>query len=97
EERQTPLQISQEINESYDYSLKLPDGFVFTAPSSEKELSNDLGSVFVKINAENKTLKIEKKLLVNRSIINPEEYSQFKDLIEIWNNKTFQEIIISKE
>ncbi len=97
EERQTPLQLSQEINELYNYSLKLPDGFVFTAPSIEKELENDLGSVFIKINAESNVLKIDKKLKVNRSIINPEEYSQFKDLLEIWNNKTFREIILKKE
>lgn len=97
DERKTPLKLLQPVNEVYEYIINLPEGYVFSAPAIEKELSNDLGSVFIKISAESKFLKMDKKLKVNRSIINPEEYSQFKDLVEIWNDKTYREIILKKE
>lgn len=96
EERQTPLQLSQTINETYHFTVKLPEGFELTSSVNQK-LNNELGSVSVDIKANNDQLQIMKSLNINKDIISPGEYGQFKDLMEIWNKKTYSEIVLKKK
>jgi len=94
-ERKTPLHLSQTINETYQFNLKLPEGFLLTSPVT-KEHNNELGSVSVDITANNGQLQIKKSLKMNKAVICPAGYSQFKDLMDIWNKKTYKEIILKK-
>ncbi|MFO7829624.1 MAG: DUF3858 domain-containing protein, partial [Bacteroidales bacterium] len=95
-ERKTPLQLSQPLNESYEYSVILPEGLNFTAPELDEVIENDLGSVSINFSADNKNLKINKSLKINHSLITPEAYTQFKDLLDAWNKETYREIILKK-
>lgn len=96
EGRKTPLQLYQTINETYEYNLKLPEGFEYTAPEVKKEFSNDLGSVTINISTNEGNLKINKNLKIKKSFINPEKYSLFKALMDIWNKNIYREIILKK-
>jgi len=94
-ERKTPLHLSQTINETYQFNVKLPEGFELSSPVT-KELSNELGGVSVDITANNSQLQIKKSLKIKKAVICPTEYSQFKNLMDIWNKKTYKEIILKK-
>jgi len=96
EKRQTPLQLSRKINETYQYIVELPEGFVLTTPDVTKEHKNNLGSLSINMNEENNILKVNKTLMINKSFINPDEYSDFKELLDLWNNKNYQEISLKK-
>ncbi|MEE4196870.1 MAG: DUF3857 domain-containing protein [Bacteroidales bacterium] len=96
QERETPLQLSQTINETYEYTVKLPEGFVFTAPEITRERTNTLGSVSITITEEDNTLNVSHSLTINQRMITPEEYHNFLELMHLWRNETFQEIILKK-
>lgn len=96
EKRESPLKLSQNIHESYQYTVTLPEGFAFVAPDITKELNNNLGSVSITVTEENNTLNISQTLKIKKCLINPEEYSAFCDLLKIWRNDTYHEIIVKK-
>ena len=96
EKRESPLKLSQNINESYEYTVTIPEGFAFVASDITKELNNNLGSVSITVTEENNTLKINRSLEIKKWLINPEEYSAFCDLLKIWRNDTYHEIILKK-
>jgi len=96
EKRESPLKLSQNINESYQYTVTLPEGFAFVAPDITKELNNNVGSVSITVTGENNTLNISQSLKIKKCLINPEEYSAFCDLLKIWRNDNYQEIIVKK-
>lgn len=92
-ERQTPFKLSNQINESYNFSLTIPKEFSLVAPI-KKELSNELGSVLIEINAAGNNIHIVKSLKINKDLISSEEYINVKNLLDIWNKKTYNEIIL---
>ena len=51
ENRTTPLQLNQDINEIYEFNITLPEGFVLSMPFDEK-LENTLGKVYVSVKQE---------------------------------------------
>jgi len=96
DKRQTPFELSQPINETYEYTVQLPEEFTFIAPEITKNISNNLGSVSITVTRKNSTLKINRSLEIKKCVINPEEYSAFRDLLKIWKNDTYHEIILKK-
>ncbi|HSH50489.1 MAG TPA: DUF3857 domain-containing protein [Bacteroidales bacterium] len=96
DKRQTPLKLSQPINETYQYNVKLPEGFVFIAPDVTKERANNLGSVSININEEDNMLIINKSVTIKKSLINPVEYIEFRELLDIWRKEIYCEIILKK-
>ena len=70
--RKTLLQLSESINESYNFSIQLPDSIIMVAPII-KELTNSVGEVKINIQAENQVIQISKQLKINESTITPEE------------------------
>jgi hypothetical protein len=82
-ERKTPLQLSNFINESYDFNISLPEGFSLVSPNIKKELSNGIGSVIIEISSSDRDVHVIKSLKINKLVINPIEYNDFKNLINL--------------
>jgi hypothetical protein len=95
-ERQTPLKLSYAVNESYDFTILIPEGFNFVAPSIKKELINEIGSVTMDISFADNTIHVIRSLEINKEEISPAEYNSFKNLLDIWNKKNYNEIILKK-
>jgi hypothetical protein len=95
-ERQTPLKLSYAIHESYDFTISIPEGFNFVAPSIKKELINEIGSVTMDISFADNAIHVIKSLKINKEEISPAEYNSFKNLLDIWNKKNYNEIILKK-
>ncbi|HAF28158.1 MAG TPA: hypothetical protein DCG75_03830 [Bacteroidales bacterium] len=94
-ERQTPFKLSSPINESYGFDISVPEGFSFITPIKE-ELSNEIGSVIIETSFADHSIHIVKSLKINKEEISSAEYSSFKKLLDIWNKKTYNEIILKK-
>ena len=94
-ERQNPLKLSYPINESYDFKIATPEGFTLVKTINE-QLDNELGSVKIEISSDGNLLHIVKSLNITKDEINPADYTSFKALIEIWDKKPYNEIILKK-
>ncbi len=95
-ERQTPLKLSNSINESYDFKISIPEGFSLVSPNIKKELSNETGSVIIEISLSDKAIHVIKSLKINKQEITPSEYSGFKNLMDLWNKNNYNQIILKK-
>ena len=95
-ERHTPLKLNEIINESYDFTISIPEDFSLVTPIIEKEISNNIGFVKIKINSSENQIHMIKSLKINKQEINPNEYNDFKSLINLWNKKTSNELILKK-
>ena len=95
-ERQTPLHLTYPVNESYDFTISIPEGFSFVAPEIKKELSNETGSVIIDISFSENVIHIIKSLKINKQEITPSEYSGFKNIMDLWNKNNYNKIILKK-
>ncbi|MCK5169447.1 MAG: DUF3857 domain-containing protein [Bacteroidales bacterium] len=95
-ERETPLHLTYPVNESYDFTISIPEGFSFVAPEIKKELSNETGSVIIEISCSENVIHIVKNLKINKQEVHPSEYSAFKNIMDLWNKSTYKKIIIKK-
>ena len=95
-ERKTPLHLTYPVNESYDFTISIPEGFSFVAPEIKKELSNEIGFVTIEINSSENVIQIIKSLKMNKQEVTPLEYSSFKSIMNLWNKDTYKKIILKK-
>ena len=95
-ERKTPLHLTYPVNESYDFTISIPEGFSFVAPKIKRELSNETGSVKIDISFSENAIHIVKSLKINKQEITPSEYSGFKNLMDLWNKNNYNKIIVKK-
>jgi hypothetical protein len=95
-ERQTPLKLSYPIHESYNFSISVPKGIAYVAPVVKELLTNEIGIVRVEISFADDSIYLKKSLKINKEEISPAEYDSFKNLLDVWNKKTYNEIILKK-
>ena len=96
ENRSAKIEIPFIINESYEYSFVIPEGFSVVNPVNKIEITNDLGSVYLEIKKNKDKLKIIRKISLNKKIINLNEYDDFKELIKAWKNKKYKQLIVKE-
>lgn len=94
-ERKAPFVLSYPINESYGFDISVHEGFSLITPVKE-ELSNEVGSVIIEISFADNIIHIVKSLKINKEEISSEEYISFKKLLDIWNKKTYNEVVLKK-
>jgi hypothetical protein len=95
--RNTPLEIPALINECYSYKIKLPEGMKLVTPATELSLHQvKVGELKIRIKQEGDNLLITRSLKLNEPVIEPVNYGTFRDLINIWNEKKYREIILRK-
>ena len=94
--RTEPLEIPFAISESYDLFIAIPEGMsVITAPAA-LNLSNEFGSVNIKIAIEGNQLHITRKLDIAKTLVPVEKYDAFKAMINAWNIKKYREVVLKK-
>ncbi len=96
-DRVTRLELPFAINETYEFTVKLPKGYVAVTPSRSEKLENKAGSVTILYEANGQEVKVTRKLQVNQAIIPVEIYSDFRALVGIWSDKNLNKIIVKAE
>jgi hypothetical protein len=95
--RETPLEIPVLIMESYTYKVKLPEGMKLVTPSTDVLINPDkVGEIKIQIKQQGNELLVTRSLKLNEPIIERGNYASFRDLMNIWNEKKYREIILKK-
>jgi hypothetical protein len=96
-ERNTPLEIPALIFENYSYKVMLPEGIRLVTPETDLQLNpENVGQLRIRIKQSGNELTITRSLRLNKSVIEPENYKTFRNMMNIWNEKKFREIILQK-
>ncbi len=92
--RKTTLEIPYPLVESYSYDLRLPENMVFVNKGSSLVKNNRLGNVKVSIEQVSPNhYKIFRILDLRKSIVSPEEYSNFMELMSAWRNPMLRAVM----
>ncbi len=95
-QRNEPLEIPFLVNESYQYSITLPEGYEMVSPEVSLNLNKDFGFIKVNITRDGRTLQINRSIHLAKTTIEPADYAEFRLLLNSWNNRKYREIIFRK-
>ena len=91
--RITPIEIPSEMEESYEYTFILPEGMSPFSPDKKLEINNAAGSFYYELRTEAAKVTVKKNIKLKKRIIPVSEYSEFKALMDSWNNDRYRELI----
>jgi hypothetical protein len=66
-------------------------------PSVQKKIRNSAGAIEIGIKQEGQTLTIKRKLSLDAQVLKPEQVSELRELIAVWMNKNYKQLIIKKK
>lgn len=85
------------INESYSYSVSSPANASISSVPANKEISNSVGSVKINIKVENGKANVSRNLTISNPRIEEKDYPKFTELIRLWENQNYNNIIFEVE
>lgn len=92
--RATRLELPSTIEETYEFTLKLPQGFIPVSPAYNQKVENGSGSVSISYEVTEQEIKVSRKLVINQSIVPVELYNDFREIMGIWMDKNMNRIIV---
>ncbi len=95
--RSQAVEIPCSGDENYEYTLALPSGYSLFTPPTKIEISNKAGRYLFELKQEGNKVSISRKIRLSSRIINPENYADFKTLIDSWNNPRLKEVVLNGE
>lgn len=94
--RTDPFFLPGEQTEKYSFTLTLPDGFEFVNKKENVNINNKAGSVRIIISAKGEKVIIERELRLTKKTIEPDEFGDFRALVNEWLDKNFRMIVVEK-
>ncbi|MGB1309167.1 MAG: DUF3858 domain-containing protein, partial [Oceanihabitans sp.] len=98
EVREYPIDFSHPLSEKYVVNIKIPEGYqVESLPENAKvQLNVSDGQFTYLINQNNNILQITASLDINKVIILPKDYAQFKAFFDLVIKKQTEQIVLKK-
>jgi hypothetical protein len=93
-ERITPLEISSLVEESNDFTVILPEKMKPFIPNEKKEIKNNAGVFSFEVKTDGTKIIIHKSLKLEKRLIQPDEYPEFKTLLDHWNANRYREVVL---
>ena len=94
--RFTPLQLPTRMSESVDLTVELPKNLrVFVTPTAV-DMENEIGMLRIKSEIKEGKLRINRQLVLNKKIISPLEYQDFREMIVEWQAPDSRNIVFKK-
>ncbi|MCF8369466.1 MAG: DUF3857 domain-containing protein [Bacteroidales bacterium] len=96
-ERITSFEVPNTINEQYSFSITLPEGVQFINPVDLTEVKADFGEMLISTSIKENIITVKRMLKIQRTVISPEEYPKFKEMMDLWNEKNFRQLILKNK
>ncbi len=96
-DRKTDFEIPFPLNEQYSFSIALPENMELINPVEIIERTSDFGEVIIS-NIQNDTaITVKRMFRISENTIPVSSYSKFKEMLDIWNEKKYRELILKKD
>ncbi|MEA3505257.1 MAG: DUF3857 domain-containing protein, partial [Bacteroidota bacterium] len=89
----TPLLLNKDINESYNLKIDVAGVKCINIDINKKQ-SFDIGTVSVKVVNKGNHVTVKKSLKINKRVIRPADYNDFKILMNIWFDKDYEKLYL---
>jgi hypothetical protein len=93
--RTTPLELPAVMEESYDFSIVIPKGMKTFLQKENVEEKNKTGAFVFEMKQDKEKVIIHRSLKLTKRLILPEEYADFKALMDRWNADRYREVVFS--
>lgn len=84
------------LEEKYAYEIEIPDGFEFVNKKQAVSLKNKAGRVKIEISPKNNTVSVQRELVLNLKEIQPQDYADFRALVNEWLDENMKMIVFEK-
>ncbi len=91
--RISPLEIPSTIKETYNYTIVLPENMELVNPEANIEIKNEIGNITIKVQKTNDEILIKRSIYLPEKIIDVNNYKAFKEIMNLWENKKYKEIV----
>lgn len=96
-DRKSAFELPFLIKETYDYSISIPTDLKLVSNEVNKEIENKLGKVVVKSTMQENGIVVHREINLKVRIIEPVQYNDFKQLMDIWNNPSYRVLVLKKQ
>ncbi len=84
------------IDESYELAVTLPDSVVLLNPLNMIDKKDSFGEMMIEIAQSGNTVNIKRSIKITQNTIPVSSYKKFKEMIDLWNEKKFKELMVKK-
>lgn len=95
--RNSEFEIPYPVKENYTYDIEISPELALKTKAREINIKNPVGYVKISIKANGQVLKVQQELELNKAIITPSEYNDFRELMLAWTNPANQTLLFSVE
>jgi hypothetical protein len=93
-ERRSALKLPEQLAESYDFEIEIPEGMLLVNKTVERNLKNETGEVVISVNSKGGKLHILRSIALHKKLYQINEIRQLKELIETWNMPDGRKIVL---
>lgn len=93
--RKSQFELPYPVAESYTYTVTLNPDMVLKTENNNINISKPFGKLYISVEKNGNTVVVKKELQLNKVILSPSEYTDFRNMLNIWNNKNNNTLIIS--
>jgi len=94
--RDTEFEIPFPVSEHYDFTIMLPEDIKLVNPAENIEVISDFGEVIISIVQEENAIVVKRMLRVSTNTVPVSSFADFKEMLDIWNDKKYRELILKK-
>lgn len=94
--RMTPVVLPFAIEEEYDYEIEIPEGYSFANRELNVEVKSRAGSVKITSKIKGNKMEIERELHLEKNVISPDDYQEFREMINQWLDTDYRIIVFEK-
>ena len=95
--RTNNLSLPVATDETYSYTINLPDNLAICTPNQVKNIENSVGELNRSIKSQGKQVNIQYSLKLNKQLITPADYPAFRKLMTEWSNINTQPLLLKNK
>lgn len=95
-ERTTPVEIPFPVDEQNEFSFSIPEDMKLINPLNLTELKTAFGELSLSIIQDGNKISVKRNLKITQQTIPVTEYKAFKQMIDLWNEVKYRELVLKK-
>jgi hypothetical protein len=95
-DRTSPFELPATVDEEYSYTITIPGNSQLVNPVEMTEMESEFGSLVLSTQQKGNKVTVKRMLIIRQQLISPEEYKAFKEMMDLWNDKNYRQLVLKK-
>jgi pyruvate carboxylase len=95
-ERIDPYVLPFNIEEEYQISIEIPEGYEFVSKKVKTGVKNKTGSATITMSPKGNQMKVTRELHLNNKVIRVSEYNDFREVVNAWLDENLRKVVFKK-